>query len=84
MLVQIPDQIFSSKGGDNEVQVRVDLAANLATSSTEAQFVSHRGRYRLLVGIGVALGVLYVVFLGVWYWATRLRPRTIDTTRRIL
>jgi hypothetical protein len=65
------------------VQVRVDLGANLAASSTAAQFASHRGRYRLLIGLGAALGALYVVFLGVWYWATRMRPRAIDTTRRM-
>jgi cbb3-type cytochrome oxidase subunit 3 len=34
--------------------------------------------------VGVALAVLYLAFLGVWYWATRVRPRAIDTNRRML
>ena len=28
---------------------------------------------RLLVQIGMALGVVYVAFLSVWFWATRVR-----------
>jgi hypothetical protein len=84
MPVQIRDQIFSSNSGGIGVQVRVDLASHLAARAAEAQSVPNRGRYRLLIGLGVALGVLYVVFLGVWYWATRVRPRAIDTNRRIL
>jgi hypothetical protein len=84
MPVQIEHQIFSSNGGSIRVQVRVDLATDFIRSTVEAQSGPHQGRYRLLIGLGVALGLLYVVFLGVWYWATRMRPRAIDTNRRIL
>jgi hypothetical protein len=53
-------------------------------SAAEAQYQPRKGRYRLLIGLGVALGALYVGFLVIWYWATRIRPRAIDTTRRML
>jgi hypothetical protein len=28
-----------------------------------------------MVQIGLALGVVYVLFLAAWVWATRFRPR---------
>jgi hypothetical protein len=46
-----------------------------------------RGKTRLMVKIGLLLGLAYVIFLTIWFWATRfrLRPsgRGIDTGRRI-
>jgi hypothetical protein len=30
---------------------------------------------RLMLQIGAGLGALYLAFLGLWFWATRLRPR---------
>jgi hypothetical protein len=59
-------------------------AAILRESVAEGQYQPRKGRYRLLIGLGVALGALYVGFLVVWYWATRIRPRAIDTNRRML
>ncbi|MGH2922233.1 MAG: hypothetical protein ACRDKU_09225 [Gaiellaceae bacterium] len=44
---------------------------------------------RLLLKIGLLLGMAYLVFLTLWFWATRVRPRPtragrgIDTSRRI-
>jgi hypothetical protein len=44
---------------------------------------------RLMIKIGLLLGMGYVLFLTLWFWATRLRPRPtrpgrgIDTGRRI-
>ena len=35
----------------------------------------------LMVGIGLGLGLSYLVFLAVWFWATR--RRIVDTRRRI-
>jgi hypothetical protein len=64
-------------------KIRANLSANFVETATAAQYRPHRGRYRLMIGLGVALGVFYFVFLGVWYWATRMRPRAIDTTRRM-
>lgn len=46
-----------------------------------------RGDTRLMLKIGLLLGLAYVIFLTIWFWATRvrLRPsgRGIDTGRRI-
>lgn len=46
-----------------------------------------RGDTRLMIRIGLLLGLAYVIFLTIWFWATRvrLRPsgRGIDTGRRI-
>jgi hypothetical protein len=42
---------------------------------------------RLMIRIGLLLGIAYLVFLTIWFWATRLRPRPrragsgIDTGR---
>ena len=30
---------------------------------------------RLMLGIAAALGLVYLTFLAVWFWATRLRVR---------
>lgn len=30
---------------------------------------------RLMVLLGVLLGIVYLLFLAVWVWATRFRPR---------
>ena len=35
----------------------------------------------LMLGIGFGLGLAYLVFLAVWFWATR--RRIVDTRRRI-
>jgi hypothetical protein len=44
---------------------------------------------RLMLGIGLLLGIAYLLFLTVWFWATRFRTRparagrSIDTGRRM-
>jgi hypothetical protein len=81
---EISQQIVKSNGQ----KIRRDLLANRSTNLDEsgaaAQYRGSRSRFRLLIGVGVALAVLYLAFLGVWYWATRVRPRAIDTNRRML
>jgi hypothetical protein len=81
---QIGWENSSEKRGDIETEFRAILSRDSLDALTVAQYQPRRGRFWLLIGVGVALAVLYVVFLGVWYWATRVRPRAIDTTRRIL
>jgi len=62
----------------------VDRVAVPRESTSEGQYQPQKGRYRLLIGLAVVLGAVYVGFLAVWYWATRIRPRAIDTNRRML
>jgi hypothetical protein len=69
---------------ENPSQVRPNLLFISRAAAEEPQYQPRKGRYRLLIGLGVVLGGLYVAFLGLWYWATRIRPRAIDTTRRML
>jgi hypothetical protein len=64
-------------------QVGPYRAAILRESASEAQYQPRKGRSRLLLGLGVVLGAVYVGFLAFWYWATRIRPRAFDTPRRM-
>jgi hypothetical protein len=59
-------------------------AAIRRETASEAQYQPRKGRSRLLIGLGVVLAAVYVGFLAVWYWATRIRPRAFDTPRRML
>ena len=54
------------------------LGSRLATSSGRADVPAQQreslGDRRLMLQIGGALGLAYIGFLVVWFWATRLRP----------
>jgi hypothetical protein len=65
-------------------QFAAHRAPILRESASEAQYQPRKGRSKLLIGLGVLLGAVYAGFLAVWYWATRIRPRTFDTPRRML
>lgn len=56
----------------------LQLRTRLATSSSRADVPAPQredlGDRRLMLQIGGALGLAYVGFLVVWFWATRLRP----------
>jgi hypothetical protein len=68
------------------VRYQPQIAA-VATNSAQAG-ENLRGR-ALMIKIGLLLGMAYLVFLMLWFWATRVRPRptragrSIDTRRRI-
>ena len=44
-----------------------------ATSKATGEVTDGFSDTRLMVQIGMALGVVYVAFLSVWFWATRVR-----------
>lgn len=79
--------IASQNGISIQEQNRSQFASNRASvlreSAAEAQYQPEKGRNRLLIGLGLALGAVYVGFLAVWFWATRIRPRPFDTPRRM-
>jgi hypothetical protein len=81
---EISQQIMKSNRQKFRRELLANRSGNLDESGAAAQYRGSRSRFRLLIGVGVALAALYLAFLGVWYWATRVRPRTIDTHRRML
>jgi hypothetical protein len=51
--------------------------ASRAEARRQAQYQRDSSQYQddeLMLQIGAALGVAYLVFLGIWIWATRFRP----------
>ena len=74
----------SSIGKRKWSQTAVDRVAIPREAASGEQYQPRKGRYRLVIGLALALGAVYVGFLAVWYWATRIRPRAVDTNRRML
>lgn len=53
---------------------RSKLATSSGRADVSAQQRESLGDRRLMLQIGGGLGLAYVGFLVVWFWATRLRP----------
>lgn len=81
--VSIASQNGISIQGQNRSQLAPNRASVLRESASEAQYQPEKGRNPLLIGLGLALGAVYVGFLAIWFWATRIRPRPFDTPRRM-
>jgi hypothetical protein len=56
------------------LQLRTRLATSSGRANVAAQQRESLGDRRLMLQIGGALGLAYLGFLVVWFWATRLRP----------
>jgi hypothetical protein len=56
------------------LQVRTRLATSSGRADVAAQQRESPADRRLMLQIGGALGLAYLGFLVVWFWATRLRP----------
>jgi hypothetical protein len=59
------------EGFDDVLREGLPDRANVSRGLSPAEYDS--GRDRLLMQVGVALGTVYLVFLTLWFWATRLR-----------
>ena len=58
---------------DPPLNLPLDLALDRRPDLVSTRPTPRLGR--LMLQLGAFLGVVYVVFLAVWVWATRFRPR---------
>jgi hypothetical protein len=59
---------------NSALEVRLDLHGQMQAPQYQASESQPDDR-GLMVRIALGLGLAYVVFLGLWIWATRLRSR---------
>jgi len=75
--VGAPNPVDTSGRISSPIQFGIPAAnTSPATASPRAaELARELDNRRLMLQIGGALGVAYVAFLILWFWATRLRPR---------
>ena len=59
---------------NDAVEMRLDRPGQIEVAQYQASESQHEDR-RLMFRIALGLALAYVVFLGCWIWATRLRAR---------